>query len=184
MIRFFAPLLFPLVLSLLLGGTGFWLNRATDIDIEPVKLDPNKPQYVMYDIRAQRFDPKGLLKDNLNATQAWQLPESRKIFFSRPNIHVWENGKPLYDLAAAEGMYDMDSKQADFTRQVKMLKYNEAGKTAATLDSEYLTIDTANNTASTAAEDIFRNVAAHGEQQQPPKKTRVKTVIYDVPKQK
>ncbi|MDO5686617.1 MAG: LPS export ABC transporter periplasmic protein LptC [Neisseria sp.] len=178
----FSSLLFPLVLSLLLGGTGFWLNRATEIDIETTKLDPAKPQYTMFQVQAQRFDAAGRLQDNLNATQAWQLPESRKIYFSRPDIKVWENGKKQYDLIADKGVYDMDSKQADFTQNVQILKYNEAGQTTAMMNSDYLSIDTANQSAKTLADDVFRNAAAHGESAQPTPKKRVKTVIYDVPK--
>ncbi|MBO7380823.1 MAG: LPS export ABC transporter periplasmic protein LptC, partial [Neisseriaceae bacterium] len=65
-----SSLLFPLTLSLLLGGTGFWLNRATDIQIEEVHLNRDEPQYMMNHISAARFDENGMLKDNLTAQYA------------------------------------------------------------------------------------------------------------------
>ena len=41
---------FPLTLAILMGGVTFWLNRATDVNIESVLLNPSQPQYVMSDI--------------------------------------------------------------------------------------------------------------------------------------
>ena len=47
---------FPLTLAILMGGVTFWLNRATDVNIESVLLNPSHPQYVMSDINGVRFN--------------------------------------------------------------------------------------------------------------------------------
>ena len=163
-----SSLLFPLTLSLLLGGTGFWLNRATDIKVEDIELNPNEPQYIMTGISAARFDEKGLLKDNLTATHAEMYPKSDEILFQKPTITARENGKPLYNLVADNGVYHTREKWADFSGSVIITHYDEKGGTTGQMTSPTLHID--NIGANTQLPKLDPNTPHQ----------RIKTVIYDV----
>lgn len=176
MLKQLSPLLFPLTLSLLLGGISFWLNDATELKFEAVELDPEKPQYQMTGIQAQRFNGKGIIHDALKAESAYKLPKSSEIFFRQPDIQVWEKGRPLYSVTAEEGVYRSDSRKADLARNVRMKQYAEkSGKVEAVLQSGFITIDTVTREAATRSDsDFYRENV--------PAQTRVKTVIYDLPK--
>lgn len=163
-------LLFPLTLSLLLGATSFWLNRATNLTIETVKLDLNKPQYVLHNIHLQRFDEQGRLKNNLSAEKAWQMPNNPQIFFSKPKLSVSENDKPLYNLSAVSAVYNPSNKQADLHDDVQAVKYDEQGKILAQTYAPHLHIDEIDGTADTLSRLFEQNTNG---------KNRIKTVIYD-----
>lgn len=163
-----SSLLFPLTLSLLLGGTGFWLNRATDIQIEDIELNPNEPQYVLSDISAARFDDKGLLKDNLTAQTAQMYPKSDEIIFQKPTATVRENGKPLYNLVSDNGVYHTKEKWADFSGSVLITHFDANGGITGQMTSPTLHID--NIGANTQLPKLDNTAPTQ----------RIKTVIYDV----
>lgn len=163
-----SSLLFPLTLSLLLGGTGFWLNRATDIKIEDIELNPNEPQYIMTGISAARFDEQGNLKDNLTAKKGEMYPKSDEIIFQKPVATVRENGKPLYNLVSDNGVYHTKEKWADFTGSVMITHYDENGGVTGQMTSPTLHID-----------NIGANTQLPKLDNSPPTQ-RIKTVIYDV----
>lgn len=169
--RFF---LFPILLSILLGGSGFWLNRVTDVEIIPVALNPNEPQYTLYNISVKRFDLNGEVADSLQAAQAWQLPKSKKIHLLEPKMSLQENGKPLYDVHAQNGVYDLNKKIAYLHKQVNVIKYTENGQKNVTMTTPFLHIDTIQKTATTNQGSIIENA-----QQKSP--SRIKTIIYDTP---
>ena len=163
-----SSLLFPLTLSLLLGGTGFWLNRATDIQIEEVQLNPDEPQYMMNHISAARFDENGMLKDNLTAQYAEMYPNSDKILFQKPVATVRKNGKPLYNLVSDNGVYHTKEKWADFSGSVMITHFDANGGITGQMTSPTLHID--NIGANTQLPQLEPNAPTQ----------RIKTVIYDV----
>lgn len=171
-----AALLFPISLSLVLGGVSFWLNRATDLEINEVKLDPNKPQYVMTGISAKRYTAQGLLQDNLSAPKAEMYPDSDHILFEKPQATVRENGKPLYNLVSEKGIYDSKSKQADFSGSVVITHYDDNGGIAGQMNTPALHIDELGaNTQLPTLSQIQQQVQQNDNNTQ-----RIKTVIYNV----
>ena len=171
-----SALLFPLTLSLLLGGTGFWLNRATDLEISEVKLDPTQPQYEMNGISAARYDSQGLLQDNLTAQNAKMYPDSDHILFEKPQATMRENGKPLYNLVSEKGIYDSKTKQADFSGSVVITHYDDNGGIAGQMNTPALHIDELGaNTQLPTLSQIQQQVQQNDNNTQ-----RIKTVIYNV----
>lgn len=166
--RVSSALLFPITLSLLLGGTGFWLNRVTDLDIQEVQLDPNKPQYIMTGISATRFDTQGRLKDNLTAQTAQMYPNSEQILLEKPVATVRDNGKPLYNLTADGGVYHTKERWADFSGSVWITHYAPDGSITGQMQTPTLHID---NFGADTQLPMPQNDAPT---------QRIKTVIYDV----
>ena len=82
-------LLFPLVLAAVLGGLSAWLDRISEVTVEEVALNPKEPQYSMSGIAGRRFDSEGLLREQLDAEAAWQLPKSTEVVFRRPEIEKY-----------------------------------------------------------------------------------------------
>lgn len=165
---------FPILLSILLGGAGFWLNRVTDVEIVPVRLNPTEPQYILNIVKVKRFDEKGNIRDALQAERAWQLPENQQIHLSKPHIQLQENGKSLYDVSAEKGTYNLDTQKADFYDRVHIVKYAENGSQNVRMNSTFLHIDTVAKTATTERGEVLKDT------RQPPN-SRIKTIIYDTP---
>lgn len=171
-------LLFPLILSILLGGVGFLLNIITDIDDTKVELNPEEPQYIMNKINAKRFDQNGNLKNSLHAEQAWINPNDENVFFRQPELEVRENNKLLYTLSSDNGVYNREVKQVDLTGNVKIKKYDVQGKLTAQSESDSLHIDEVEGNFDTIARNISKNI----DNELNSKKQRVKAIIYDTQK--
>ena len=89
-------LVFPLTLAILMGGVTFWLNRATDVNIESVLLNPSQPQYVMSAIDGVRFDEHGQIAQTLQADSAKMFPNSADVLVANPKGYMYADGKELY----------------------------------------------------------------------------------------
>ena len=118
-------LLFPLVLAAVLGGLSAWLDRISEVTVEEVALNPKEPQYSMAGIAGRRFDNEGLLREQLDAEAAWQLPKSTEVVFRRPEMKMYRQGVKTYQINGNEARYDTETRQALFEQQVVLHK--EAG---------------------------------------------------------
>ena len=118
-------LLFPLVLAAVLGGLSAWLDRISEVTVEEVALNPKEPQYSMSGIAGRRFDNEGLLREQLDAEAAWQLPKSTEVVFRQPEMKMYRQGVKTYQINGNEARYDTETRQALFEQQVVLHK--EAG---------------------------------------------------------
>ena len=124
-------LLFPLVLAAVLGGLSAWLDRISEVTVEEVALNPKEPQYSMSGIAGRRFDSEGLLREQLDAEAAWQLPKSTEVVFRRPELHKEAgDGRPAGKLTAERITVDTVKKTAASDRPVQFsygLSHGSAG---------------------------------------------------------
>ena len=107
---------FPLTLAILMGGVTFWLNRATDVNIESVLLNPSQPQYVMSDINGVRFNEQGQVVQTLQAASAQMFPNSTDVTITKPNGHMYAEGKELYHVETATALYSEKQKKIFFVK--------------------------------------------------------------------
>ena len=181
-------LLFPLVLAAVLGGLSAWLDRISEVTVEEVALNPKEPQYSMAGIAGRRFDNEGLLREQLDAEAAWQLPKSTEVVFRRPEMKMYHQGVKIYQINGNEARYDTETRQALFERQVVLHKEAGDGRPAGKLTAERITVDTVKKTAVSDRPVQFSYGLSHGsaggfsyneEQGLLLLPSRVKATIYD-----
>lgn len=143
---------FPLTLAVLMGGVTFWLNRATDVNVESVLLNPAKPQYVMHNLQGVKFSPQGQVAQSLTATSAQMFPNSTDVLINQPNGKAYENGQELYHVQSVQARYSNKQKQVFFDQDVLFTKAAVGGKPVGTVKTSQLQIDLPSQVAKTAQE--------------------------------
>lgn len=132
---------FPLTLAVIMGGISFWLNRATDVNIETSLLDPGHPQYEMKGLEGVRFNAEGMKSEMLQAASAQMFPNSTDVIFVNPNGHAYNQGKELYRVLAPEAKYSRDQKKIFFDQNVLFIKTDADGKQAGEVNTSKIQID-------------------------------------------
>ncbi len=155
-------LLFPLVLAVLLGGLSAWLGRISEIQIEETALNPNEPQYSMLGIDGRQFDQNGVLQQHLNAESAWQLPKSDEVVFESPVLHLYEDGRQVYQVSSRTAQYNTENRQVQFENSVVLDKAATEKQPAGELKTERLHVDTVSKRAQTDAAVTYRYGQSHG----------------------
>ena len=181
-------LVFPLTLAILMGGVTFWLNRATDVNIESVLLNPSQPQYVMSDINGVRFNEQGQVAQTLQAASAQMFPNSTDVTITKPNGHMYAEGKELYHVESATALYSEKQKKIFFEQEVLFTKAATDDAPEGKVKTSQLEIDIPTQVAKTAQDVAYE----YGESQGTAtgfsydKKnevlhldSRVKAIIYD-----
>lgn len=158
----FRHLAFPLALALILGGLSAWLERVSEITVEEVKLDPTKPQYSIDTMQAKRYDEQGWLKEQLTASNAWQLPDQKDVFLTNAQLNVSQQGTPQYQVNSQQAQYNLDKKVVELKEQVLLIKPETASNPAAKVVTNYLLVDTQAQTAQTSAPVEFTYGKSHG----------------------
>ncbi|UOO82359.1 LPS export ABC transporter periplasmic protein LptC [Uruburuella testudinis] len=180
--------LFPLVLAACLGGLSAWLGRISEVDVEEVVLNPKEPQYAMNGIDGKRFDESGRLKENLSAQSAWQLPKSDDVYFSQPQLSLYDKGSLLYDVSSEEARYNTDNRKVWFEKNVVLTKNADARRPAGVLKTGSLMVDTQTEIAQTDEPVVYQYGQSHGtangltydhKQGLLNLPSRVKAIIYD-----
>ena len=183
--------LFPLVLAVALGGLSAWLDRISEVTVEETALNPNEPKYQMEGITGKRYDEKGILKDNLTASKAWQLPNKDEIEFQSPDLKIFNEGNQLYQVTSKNAHYNTETRKIYFENDVIMTKAADAQRPAGVLKTSRIMIDTQTRNAQTDALVTFQYGQSTGtangltyneEQGLLNLPSRVKATIYD-PKQ-
>lgn len=154
--------LFPLFLAAVLGAASVWLDRVSDVRVEEVPLNPDEPKYQMDTIHAERFDENGKLKEQLSASHAEQFPNQQVIHFTLPDLQLYDQGNPVYRVAAKQAHYDSDTRRVDFEQNVVLTKKTTADKPDGIVETEKLTVDTQNELAYTDAPTRYRYGLSHG----------------------
>lgn len=155
-------LIFPLALALSLGILTAWLGRISEVVVEEVKLDPNKPQYQMSNAQGHRFDEQGFLKESLTAATAWQLPDQKDVFFQTPVLKLYRQGVEQYGVTGGTARYHIDTREVFFDKNVVLTKQADAERPDAEVATEKLTVDTVNETARTDAPIHYRYGKSYG----------------------
>ena len=179
---------FPMTLAILMGGVTFWLNRATDVNIESVLLNPSQPQYVMSDINGVRFNEQGQIAQTLQAASAQMFPNSTDVNINQPNGHMYADGKELYHVESASARYSEKQKKVFFEREVLFTKAATSDAPEGKVKTSQLEIDIPTQVAKTSQDVAYE----YGESQGTAtgfsydKKnevlhldSRVKAIIYD-----
>ena len=145
----FRSWIFPLSLAVILGGLSAWLGRVSEVSVEEVKLDPDKPQYVMTGVRGKRFDISGSLNQDFTAASAWQLPDKKNVYFHLPLLKTFRDNAQQYQVSSDNAYYEIDSKKAFFQNHVVLTKAADAAKPAGKITTEKLDVDTNTEIAQT-----------------------------------
>ena len=142
----FSAKLFPLGLIILLFGLSFWLDQVSTLSTQNKPLAPEKPEYIIENATAKRFDSSGAIKEILIAKKTWQLPNSDIIYTQSPFFDVFEAGIKKYHLEGDQAQYNQKSKVIYFADAVKLNKMPEGNQPEATLKTSQLTADTIQQT--------------------------------------
>ena len=182
------PWVFPLILAAVMGGVTFWLNSATDINLERTLLDANKPQYVMKGIDGVRFDEMGLRAQTLNAKEASMYPQSDDVLLLEPDGKAWSEGQVLYHVTSKQARYADDKEQLLFNDEVVLTKSTVDGGLEGKVTMPTLVVDIPTQTAHSDDAVQYQYGQSHGTAVgfQYDKKSdvlhlqsRVKAIIYD-----
>ena len=153
---------FPLTLAILMGGVTFWLNRATDVNIESVLLNPSQPQYVMSDIHGVKFNPQGQVAQTLQADTAKMFPNSTDVNISNPNGSMYAGGKELYHVTSATAKYSDKQKKIFFEQEVLFTKSAVGTEPQGSVKTSQLEIDIPTQVAKTSQEVAYDYGASKG----------------------
>lgn len=155
-------LAFPLALAMILGGLSAWLAKISEITVEETQLDPSQPQYHIETMQAKRYDEQGLLKEQVIAKSAWQLPDQKNVFFNDAQFQVAQQGTWQYQINSKQAQYGLENKQVALKDDVLLLKYATASSPATQIRTNYLVIDTQAQTAQTQAPVQFTYGKSNG----------------------
>lgn len=158
-------LMFPLMLALSLGILTAWLGRVSEVVLEEVKLDPNKPQYLMHGAKGRRFDEQGYLKENLTAESAWQLPDQKDVFFRNPLLKLYQQGAEQYSVGSRDARYHIETREVFFDNDVVLVKQADAERPDAEVHTDKLYVDTVSETARTDSFIRYRYGISEGSSQ-------------------
>lgn len=145
----FRHLLFPTSLAIILGVLSAWLGRISEIVVEEVKLNPHQPQYQMTLMQGKRFDVSGNLKQQLDASLAWQLPDQKNVFLQQPRLQTFAAQQPQYQVESALARYEIASKKVFFKQDVQLHKTADEHHPNAQVTTRALTVDTTREVAQT-----------------------------------
>ncbi len=158
----FSAKLFPLGLIILLFGLSFWLDQISTLSSQNRTLDPEKPEYIVENATAKRFDTSGELKEILIAKKTWQLPNSDIIYTQSPFFDIFEAGVKKYHLEGDEAQYNQRNKVIYFANAVELIKMPEGNQPEATLKTTQLTADTIQQTVQSKSRVDFTYGASTG----------------------
>ncbi|WP_037585915.1 LPS export ABC transporter periplasmic protein LptC [Stenoxybacter acetivorans] len=154
--------LFPLSLACILGGVSFWLDSISETPTEEAVLNPNEPRYRINDISGARFNENGQLNETVTAKSVWQLPNQKVIFITQPKMTMYHDGKPLYNVSAADAQYHTNSREVWFDHQVILTKQATAGEAEGQLETDHLEVNTKTQTAKTDVAVNYHYGLSHG----------------------
>ena len=179
---------FPMTLAILMGGVTFWLNRATDVNIESVLLNPSQPQYVMSDINGVRFNEQGQIAQTLQAASAQMFPNSTDVNINQPSGHMYADGKELYHVESATARYSEKQKKVFFEREVLFTKAATSDAPEGKVKTSQLEIDIPTQVAKTSQDVAYEYGGSQGtatgfsydkKNEVLHLDSRVKAIIYD-----
>ncbi len=130
----------------MLFGLSFWLDQVSTLSTQKKPLDPEKPEYIIENATAKRFDTSGYIKEILISQKTWQLPDSDTIYTQSPFFDIFEIGVKKYHLEGKQAQYNQKSKIIYFPDTVKLTKMPEGNQPEATLTTTQLTADTIKQT--------------------------------------
>ncbi len=162
MTRNISAKLFPIGLMGLLFGLSFWLDQVSTLSTQGRALDPEKPEYIVDDASARRFDEQGYLHEILTAKRTWQLPKSDIIYTQQPKFDLFEAGINKYHLEGDVAEYNTETKVIYFNKTVHMTKMADEKTSAATIDTTQLTANTITQTVETKTKVDFRYGESYG----------------------
>lgn len=162
MIRWRYGIAFPLILAVALGGLSAWLGRISEIQTEEVKLNPKEPQYWMDGMEGKRFDEAGRLKEHFTASYAFQLPESNDVHFTAPELTFYREGRLAYRVIGKEGLYNTDTRTAEFRNEVVLSKTADSTRPAGKVETDFISVDTQSEFAQTDRPVRFEYGRSHG----------------------
>ena len=183
-------LVFPLTLAILMGGVTFWLNRATDVNIESVLLNPSQPQYVMSAIDGVRFDEHGQIAQTLQADSAKMFPNSTDVLVANPKGYMYADGKELYHVVSSTARYSDKQKKIFFEKEVLFTKAMTNEAPAGRVKTSQMEIDIPTQVAKTTQEVAYEYGVSKGtatgfsydkKNEVLHLDSRVKAIIYDQP---
>lgn len=153
---------FPLMLAIILGGLAAWLGRISEVVIEEVKLSPDEPQYQMHAVKAKRYDEFGMLKENLVAETAWQLPDQKNVFLQSPVLQLLNQDVVQYQVVSDIARYELVSKKVFFEKNVVLDKRADSQRPEANINTDWLEVDTVSEIAKTNALVHYRYGLSQG----------------------
>lgn len=156
---------FPVLLALLLGGVGFWLDQSSQISLEEVALNPAQPQYQLEGIQARMFGKDGQVAQSLVAQSAWQFPKRTDAYMQQPEIVFTPAGVEKYRIKADEAHYLPNDHDVVFTGNVVLTTPKTAQAPAATLQTNSITVNTETQVAQTKDLVRYRYGLSTGEAQ-------------------
>ena len=181
-------LVFPLTLAILMGGVTFWLNRATDVNIESVLLNPSQPQYEMTAIDGVRFDEHGQIVQTLQADSAKMFPNSTDVLVSNPKGYMYDEGKELYHVESSTARYSDKQKKIFFENEVLFTKAMTNEAPAGKVKTSQMEIDMPTQVAKTTQDVAYEYGVSQGtatgfsydkKNEVLHLDSRVKAIIYD-----
>ncbi len=88
----------PLLLSLLIAGLIWMLNRAAELPQQRAAFSAQMPDLFAEKARVQRFDAQGDLVSTLMAPEVRHLPQDDTMLFERPTLIQTKPGTPKMTL--------------------------------------------------------------------------------------
>lgn len=155
-------LLFPLALAVILGGLSAWLEGVSTIEVQEVKLNPTEPQYSLQGLSGKRFDETGSLKEHLQASQAWQLPDQKDVFLDNAHLQTYQQGNLQYTVESEKARYELKNKHIYLETGVILTKAEDENRPAAQVLTDSITVDTVAQTAQSDAPIRFNYGQSHG----------------------
>ena len=154
--------LFPLGLIVLLFGLSTWLNEVSNLSTQGKSLDPQKPEYIVMDATAKRFNKQGELFELLLSKKTWQLPNSDIIYTQAPRFTAFELGEKRYYIEGRFAEYNNKTKDIFFNQDVKMIKMPDPKQPEATVSTTQLTANADTQTVSSAQKVDYTYGGSHG----------------------
>lgn len=90
--------LLPLLLTCLIAGLIWALNRAAELPLDRPVFSAQMPDLVAEKALVRRFDPQGNLVSTLEAPEARHLPQDDTMLFERPTLVQTKLGQPRMTL--------------------------------------------------------------------------------------
>lgn len=132
--------LFPLGLMLALAGLTFYLDRTVNEDDSHPALRRHDPDYLVMNFTTTTYNREGMAESTLSAARMVHFPDDDSTELVAPRVVQTKPDEPKMTVSADRGKLSRDGEDIHLYDNVVLKREAGAGRTAATLTTEYLQV--------------------------------------------
>lgn len=155
-------ILFPLVLTLLLGTASMYLHKATHLEVTKSALPEGVPEVEVEDFTARRMLPDGKIEAMVKAASTTKMPASQDVVLGNPVIYRQSANGGEWIARSDKAVFESEADRIVMDGGAKFVKKDGKGNEVAELDAPKMVVDSKTGVARAEGASKFRFGSSSG----------------------